>query len=114
MSQQQASLLERVRTEPLPHWVALLVAIVVGLAAASVHWLGLVLGGALVGLVTTGLWRALLAGLGFGLVAVLTWLLQLVIAGSVGDVLAMGLFAWLAIGIGIAASVLGSLVRGVV
>lgn len=103
-----------IRTEPRAHWVALVVAIALGLAAASVHWLGLVVGGALVGLVTTGLKRALLAGFGFGVVAVLVWLGSLLIAGSLGDVLAMGLFAWLGVGIGIAAPVLGSLLRGVV
>jgi len=108
------SQLARIRTEPRAHWVALVVAIALGLAAASVHWLGLVVGGALVGLVTTGLKRALLAGLGFGVLAVLAWLGSLLIAGSLGDVLGMGLFPWLGVGIGIAAPALGSLLRGVV
>lgn len=109
-----AASIERIRTEPLVHWVALVVAVVVGLVAASLHWVGLVVGGAAVGLVTTSLKRALLAGLGFGTLAVLVWLGSLALAGALGEVLAMGLFAWLGMAIGIAGSVLGSLLRGVV
>jgi len=111
---QTPSLLERARTEPRLHWIALVAALVVGLIAASLHWIGLVVGGALVGLPTRGLRGALLAGLGFGVLAVLAWLLTLAVAGSLGDVLAMGLFAYLGVAIGIAAPVLGSLLRGVV
>jgi hypothetical protein len=114
MSQDPAATLGRVRTEPRAHWLALLAAIVAGLAAASVHWVGLVAGGALVGLVSQSLRRALLAGLGFGILAVLLWMSSLVLAGALGKVLDTGLFAGLAIGIGIFGPVFGSLVRGVV
>jgi hypothetical protein len=106
--------LARVRTDPLSHWVALLLAIVAGLVVASFHWVGLVVGGALVGLVASSLSRALLAGLGFGLIVVLAWMARLVWVGALGDVLTMGLFAWLAIAIAVVAPVLGSLLRGVV
>jgi hypothetical protein len=114
MSGTPASALGRVRTEPRTHWLALGGAIVVGLAAASVHWIGLVLAGALVGLVTRSLRRALLAGLGFGVLAVLIWMGSLALAGSLGKVLDTGLFAGLAIGVGIVAPTFGSLVRGVI
>lgn len=45
------------------------VATVVGLAAASVHWAGLVVGGVLVGLLATSVSRAVVDGLTFGGVA---------------------------------------------
>jgi hypothetical protein len=46
---------------------ALLVAVLFGVAASTVHWAGLVLGGALVGLVSHSLRRAVVNGLSFGL-----------------------------------------------
>jgi hypothetical protein len=46
---------------------ALLVAVVVGLAATTLHWGGLVLGGALVGVVSESTRRAVVNGLSFGL-----------------------------------------------
>ena len=46
---------------------ALLVAVLVGLAVSVVHWGGLILGGALVGLVSHSLRRAVVNGFSFGL-----------------------------------------------
>lgn len=106
--------LRLVREEPRYHWPTLLVAIALGLILASVHWLGLVIGGALVGLVATSLVRALLAGFGFGLTVLSAWIVTLWWAGSLGDVLAMGEFALIPVAMGLLAPVFGSLVRGVV
>jgi hypothetical protein len=106
--------LDRIRTDPFVHWIALVVALLVGLALASVHWIGLVAGGALVGLVATTLKRALLAGLGFGVTVVFVWLGLLVFNGVLGKVLATGQFVWIAVAVGVVAPLLGSLLRGVV
>lgn len=106
--------LARVREDPLVHWVALLVAIGAGLGLATVHWLGLVAGGALVALVATSFKRGLLAGLGFGVVVVLAWLATLVVGGVLGKVLATEQFVLITVAVGIVAPVVGSLVRGVV
>ncbi|MFC5368156.1 hypothetical protein [Salinirubrum litoreum] len=46
---------------------ALLVAVLVGVAVSAVHWGGLILGGALVGLVSHSLRRAVVNGFSFGL-----------------------------------------------
>ena len=105
--------LARLRESPRYHWIGLVSACVLGLVAASVHWLGLVVGGALVGLVAASLRRAVLAGIGFGLLAVLAWATLLWTAGSLGPATAMGEFPLLAVGIAVGLSVLGSLVRGV-
>jgi len=106
--------LRRIREEPVPHWVALVAAVVVGLALSTVHWLGLVAGGALVGLVATSLRRALVAALGFGVLVVLVWAALLALSGSLGKVLVMGEIAGLGVAIALAAPVVGSLARGVI
>lgn len=106
--------LERLRGDGLVHWLALLVAAALGLGLASLHWVGLVAGGGLVGLVSTSLKRAVLAGLGFGALAVVVWLGLVVVGGAVGAVTATGQFVALTAAVGVTAPVLGSLVRGVV
>jgi apolipoprotein N-acyltransferase len=105
--------LSLVREESRPHWVGLALAVVVGLVVSTVHWLGLVLGGALVGLVAASLPRALLSGLGFGLVVLLVWWLTLVLSDGVGKVTATGELAGLGVVMALVAPVLGSLARGV-
>lgn len=106
--------LARLREDPLVHWLALLVAVTVGIWLAAVHWLGLVAAGALVGLVAASLRRALLAGVGFGAFAIAVWLTRHAVAGTLGAVLATGEFVLIAVAIGLAAPLLGSLVRGIV
>lgn len=104
----------RTRTDPAPHWGAMILAFVVGLALAHVHWVGLVVGGVLVGLVTTGLVRALLGGLSFGLVALALWAGRLWMASALSNGLAMGQITLVAVAIVLLAPVLGSLARGIV
>lgn len=105
--------LRRVREDPVVHWLVLLAVTAIGLGLATVHWLGLVAAGALVGLVATSFRRALLAGVGFGAFALAVWLGRLAIEGSLGDVLATGEFVLIAVVVGVAGPVLGSLVRGI-
>lgn len=106
--------LGRVREESGPHWVALVVALVVGLVLSTVHWLGLVVGGALVGLVAASLRRAVVAALGFGVLVVLVWGVSLALFGALGAVRATGELAGLGVAIALAAPVVGSLARAVV
>lgn len=92
---------------------ALAIALVVGLAAGWVHWTGLVLGGAMVGLTRRGLGRAVLAGLGFGVLA----LAATVLAPGTVDVAAFGALApvsYVAVALGLVLPAWGALVRGVV
>lgn len=91
---------------------ALVVAVVVGLGFAWVHWLGLFVAGALVGLVSRTLPRALLGGLAVGGVI----LVVQVVASPGMDAMSFIGFAppsYVAIAAAIAAPVWGSLVRGV-
>lgn len=106
--------LAHVRDDRYRRRAVMLVGAAVGLAVAQFHWLGLLLGGALVGLASRDLPRALLAGLAFGVGALAVFLGSLAIAGSLGPVLAMGQLTYLAVATPIGAGLVGSLVRGVV
>jgi hypothetical protein len=107
-------MLRQVRERPLYHWIAVLVSCLLGLILATVHWLGLVAGGALVGLVATTFKRAVLAGVGFGLLVLVVWAGLFVAGGAFGKVLAMGQITALGVAMGVVLPVLGSLLRGVV
>ena len=104
--------LERVRTEPRVRVPALIVFVTLGLTLTWIHWFGLLIGGALVGIVSKSLLRALIAGLLFGLVVLLAFVLTL--GEAAGAVLEM----WPAVGVTVSAAlglpILGSLVRGIV
>ena len=102
----------RIRTERRLHVVALFVCLVVGLALATVHWIGLVVGGVLVGLVAPNLLRAVGYALGFGVVVLVVFVISL--GGALAASLAMSPAIYLTVGAGLGLPVLGSLVRGVV
>lgn len=106
--------LAAIRTDELRSWLATVAAIVVGLALASVHWLGLIVGGALVALPAASTWRGLGAGFGFGVLAWLGFLGLLAVDGSVGAVAATGQPFYLSAGIAVGLGTLGGLARGVV
>ncbi|EMA52645.1 MULTISPECIES: hypothetical protein [Halococcus] len=71
-------------------WATMVAAIGVGLVAAWFHWLGLFLGGALVGLASATRGRALLAGFGFGVLVVSIFVVTLFVGGDLTQYLAMG------------------------
>ena len=62
-------------------------AFVVGLLAVTVHWTGLVVGGALVGLLATSTGRAVVLGFEFGLVVLVAYAVLLSWYGVLGAVL---------------------------
>ena len=104
--------LETVRHDGRTHALALGVAVAVGLVLASLHWFGLVVAGALVGLVSPTLGRAVAGAIGVGLVVLLVFAVSL--GDAVGPALAMTPASSLAVLAGIGLPVFGSLVRGVV
>lgn len=108
------SWLRRVRADRHHRRAALLVGAAAGLAVAQVHWLGLLLGGALVGLPSRDLPRALAAGLAFGVAALLLFSVTLATAGALGPYLGMGQLTYLSAAIPLVGGLVGSLVRGVV
>lgn len=77
---------------------ALALAFVVGLLATTVHWIGLVLGGVLVGLLAPSTSRATVLGFEFGLTVLVTYAAVLLWYGVLGAVfgafpLSVGLIA---------------------
>lgn len=108
------SVLPALRNEPRRRLTATGVAVGIGLALATVHWSGLLLAGALVGLLQRSLRRAIAAGVALGGLIVGSFLAQFVLTGTLGPVLVMGQPPWLAVAIGLALPAFGSLIRGVV
>ncbi|QCJ47956.1 hypothetical protein [Haloprofundus sp. MHR1] len=70
--------------------LALILATAVGVAATTVHWTGLVVGGVLVGLVATSLSRAVVNGLTFGLVVLFAFAAWLLYEGALSTALQTG------------------------
>jgi hypothetical protein len=93
--------------------VALAGAVVVGLALVAVHWAGLFVAGALVGLTRRSLVRALVAGLAFG-VLVLAVFFLLTPPVTPGNVLAVAPLSYVTVAVTLAGPVWGALARGVV
>ncbi|WP_138797442.1 hypothetical protein [Halostella sp. PRR32] len=109
-----ADRLTAVRSDPRKRAAALALGVVLGLAVAQIHWVGFVVGGALVGLASRTLPRALAAGLAFGVLAWLAFVALLASHGTLGGYLDTGQLLYVSIAIPLVGGVLGSLVRGIV
>lgn len=105
--------LDDLRADVIRRRLATLGAVVVGLAVVWLHWLGFVLGGALVALVQPTIRRGLLAGLGFGVVCWLAFASWLALGGTLAVFLGMGQVLTVTTAIPLAGSLLGSLARGI-
>ncbi|WP_128478195.1 hypothetical protein [Halorussus pelagicus] len=108
------SALAEIRTDARARWAALLAGVVVGLAAAWVHWYGFLLGGAVVGLASKNVKRGLAAGIAFGVLAWAVFAVLVAANGGLVQYARMGRLLYLSVGIPVGLSALGSLVRGVV
>jgi hypothetical protein len=93
-------------------WLVTAGAVALGLVLATGHWLGLVLGGAFVGVLQRDLKRAVVAGLLFGLVALGAFVL-VAPRLEAGELLALTPAAYVTVGAGLGLPLLGSLTRGV-
>jgi len=97
---------------PRERWALTIAAAVVGLGLATVHWAGLLAGGALVGLAWPTLRRAFVAGLGFAALVLVTTTAEFLLAGVLERSLAMGQITYLAVAIPVVAGPLGASTRG--
>jgi hypothetical protein len=100
------------QTDPTSRWRATVLAGALGALLATVHWSGILLGGALVGLAWPTLRRALLAGLGFGIAVVAVFALELALAGALANVVAMGVLGAVPLAVPLVGGPLGAVVRG--
>jgi len=106
--------LDRIRSERRARWLAPAVALGIGILAAFIDPLGIVVGSGLVALPAKSISRGILRGLGFGVLVVGLLVVQLLVAGTLGPAVALGLPFSLAVGIGVVFGLLGGLVRGIV
>ncbi len=88
-------------------------AVAFGLVLATGHWVGLLLGGAFVGVLQRDLKRAVVGGLLFGLVALGAFVL-VAPRLEAGELLALTPAVYVTVGAGLGLPLLGSLTRGVV
>ena len=88
------------------------VAVVVALALAWVHWVGLLAGGILVGALARSWPRALAAGVAFGLVAWLVFLASLADAGRLAAYWESGQLLYVSVAIPVVLGLVGSLAYG--
>ncbi|WP_436929732.1 hypothetical protein [Halosimplex halobium] len=102
------------QTSPRERWALTVTATALGLALATVHWAGLLVGGALVGFAQPTLRRALVAGFAFGGVVLLAAGVQFALAGTLDASLAMGQLLAVGVAIPFVAGPLGATARGLV
>lgn len=104
--------LDETRADDRRRWLLSVVGVVVGLALAWVHWLGFVVGGALVALPQVSFPRGMLAGLGFGVLSVVVFTIWFATVTAFGTYLAMGQVLVVSAAAPLVFAVLGSLARG--
>ena len=101
------------RGRPNRQRAALIAAVVVGLVAVWIHWLGLVLAGALVGLVSRTLPRAIAAGVGVGVLVLGLHVLGSPVMGP-GEFIALSPVSYISVIAAVLGPLWGALVRSVV
>jgi hypothetical protein len=88
--------------------------VLLGLGLGSLHWLGLVIGGAVVALPARTVPRGLAYGLALGVLGLGVFAGLLAWQGALWPALSTGMVGGIAVAIGLVAPLLGSLVRGIV
>ncbi|MFB6133305.1 MAG: hypothetical protein ABEJ44_07900 [Halanaeroarchaeum sp.] len=105
--------LDALRDTPSRRRLGTLGAVVVGLVAVWAHWVGFVLGGALVAHLQPSIRRGVLAALSFGLVSWLSFTAWLATTGDVHLYLGMGQVLGVSTAVALVGSLLGALARGI-
>lgn len=103
--------LVRIRTEPRIHAGSLGLAVALGIALASVHWLGLVAAGAAVSLVAPTLRRGALYAVGVGVLSLVVFAVSLGSAAALVPGMRPIVYVTVASAIGL--PLFGSLARGI-
>lgn len=106
--------LAAVRADPDRRRTAQVAGAVAGLVLAAVHPVGLVVGGALVGLPAADLPRAVAAGAAFGVLALVAFAIVLAAGGALGGYLAMGTVTAVSVVVALVLPAVGALARGAV
>lgn len=99
-----------IRTRPRHHFVAMVITAFVGLFLAWIHWIGLIIAGALVGIVSPSLRNGVFSALGFGFLVITLFMLSHGTGAT--RVLRMEPIIYITLLSALVLPVLGSLVRG--
>ncbi|MFD1515440.1 hypothetical protein [Halomarina rubra] len=83
----------------------------VGLALTAVHWVGLVVGGLLLGVLATSFWRAVQYGFYLGVTVLAVFLAYLWLFGALPQFFAAGQLTWLAVAVTLFVPPLAATVR---
>lgn len=106
--------LTAVRSDPRQRRIVVAAGVLLGLGLGSLHWFGLVIGGAVVALPARTVPRGLGYGLALGVSQLLVFAGLLAWQGALGPALSTGMVGGITVVIGLAVPLLGSLVRGIV
>ena len=104
--------LATLRADDAQRRVALVVAILLGIAVTAIHWVGLFVAGALVGLTRQSLPRALLAGLGFGVLVLGVFFIATPLV-TPDNLFVLAPLSYVTVAIALLGPVWGALARGV-
>lgn len=104
---------ERIRSSSRYRALGSLLALLLGLGLATLHPLGLLVGGILVSLVARTPLRGLIAGFSFGVVVLIVFTAEAAQAGRLDPLLGAGLPAILAISLPLVLGTLGGLARSI-
>ena len=104
--------LATLRADDTQRRVALIVAVILGVAATAIHWVGLFVAGALIGLTRRSLPRALAAGLGFGVLVVGLFFVATPLI-TPGNLFVLAPLSYVTVGIALVGPVWGALARGI-
>ncbi|MFH5798423.1 hypothetical protein [Haladaptatus sp. CMAA 1911] len=106
--------LDELRANPTYRIPAVVAGGAIGLGLAWTHWLGLLVGGALVSLPALTPKRGVLTGFGFGVLSLLVFSGLLALHGSLSPTLGMGRITALAVAIPLVFGTVGGLARTLV
>lgn len=106
--------LETVRAERWQRWIFALAGGLLGLVLAMTHWIGFLVGGALVAVPQRSILRGIVSGTGYGLLVWGVFLATLALNGTAAAYVDMGQVFYLSVAIPVVTGFLGSLVRAIV
>ena len=105
--------IEDLRERGQRRWGLALTGAAIGLAVATIHWIGFLVGGALIAFPQRSITRGIIAGTAFGVVAWGSFVATLALDRTAAAYLGMGQVVLVSAAIPIVAAVLGSLVRAI-
>lgn len=109
-----ADRLAELRTDDRQRRLVVVAGALLGLVLGSLHWFGLVIGGAIVALPARSIKRGLATGLGLGVLVLLVAATELALQGALAPALSTGTVVGSSAVIGVALPLWGALIRGVV